>query len=38
MGIGKTRGLLYTLAKLLGDVQAISSGSLKGEALAENCR
>mgnify|MGYP000949377784 CR=1 FL=1 len=29
MGISKTRGLLYTLAKLLGDVQAISSGSPK---------
>ncbi|NLX91896.1 MAG: hypothetical protein GXZ07_10015 [Firmicutes bacterium] len=29
MGINKTRGFLYTLARLLGDFQAISSGSPK---------
>ncbi|HKM17127.1 MAG TPA: hypothetical protein VJ064_02755 [Limnochordia bacterium] len=27
MSIHKTRGLLYRIARLLGDVQAISSGS-----------
>jgi len=27
MSISKTRGFLYTLAKLLGDFQALSSGS-----------
>ena len=26
MSIGKTRGLLYLLAKLLGDVQAVKKG------------
>lgn len=26
MSIGKTRGFLYSLAKLLGDVQAVKSG------------
>jgi len=29
MSIGKTRGFLYQLAKLLGDWQAVSSGSGK---------
>lgn len=29
MSINKTRGFLYQLAKLLGDFQAISSGSPK---------
>ncbi len=27
MSVNKTRGFLYTLAKLLGDFQAISSGN-----------
>ncbi len=29
MSIHKTRGLLYTLARLLGDVSAVSSGDPK---------
>lgn len=29
MSINKTRGFLYTLARLLGDFQAVSSGSPK---------
>lgn len=29
MSINKTRGFLYWLAKLLGDVSAVSSGSSK---------
>lgn len=29
MSIGKTRGVLYQIAKLLGDVSAITSGSPK---------
>ena len=29
MSINKSRGFLYTLARLLGDFQAISSGSTK---------
>lgn len=29
MSIGKTRGFLYRLARLLGDWQAVSSGSGK---------
>ncbi|MBS3943057.1 MAG: hypothetical protein KGZ32_02270 [Dethiobacter sp.] len=29
MSIRKTRGFLYTIAKLLGDVSAVSSGSPK---------
>ncbi len=29
MSINKTRGILYTLARLLGDFQAISSGNPK---------
>ena len=29
MGVSKTRGLLYRLARLLGDFSALSSGSSK---------
>jgi len=29
VSIGKARGILYTVAKLLGDVSAVSSGSPK---------
>ena len=29
MSINKTRGLLYKIARLLGDVSAVSSGSSK---------
>lgn len=29
MSVGKTRGLLYQIARLLGDFQAASSGSGK---------
>ncbi|MFO8193038.1 MAG: hypothetical protein R6U08_09835 [Bacillota bacterium] len=29
MGVSKTRGVLYKIARLLGDFQAISSGSSK---------
>ncbi|MGF7186524.1 hypothetical protein GGQ84_002641 [Desulfitispora alkaliphila] len=29
MSFGKTRGFLYKLAKLLGDISAISSGNPK---------
>ncbi len=29
VSIGKTRGILYRIAKLLGDVSAVSSGSPK---------
>ncbi len=29
MNINKTRSLLYTVARLLGDVKAVSSGSPK---------
>jgi hypothetical protein len=29
MSVNKTRGLLYKVARLLGDVQAVSSGSSK---------
>jgi len=29
LSISKTRGILYKLARILGDVQAVSSGSPK---------
>jgi hypothetical protein len=41
MSINKTRGFLYTIAKLLGDFQAVSSGSPKKDRQTggqENCR
>lgn len=28
MSIGRTRGLLYTLARILGDVQAVRKGTV----------
>ncbi|MBS3948601.1 MAG: hypothetical protein KGZ57_09990 [Dethiobacter sp.] len=28
MGIGKTRGILYALARLLGDAQAVKTGKV----------
>jgi len=36
MSIHKTRGLLYRLAKLLGDISAVSSGKARQDSKENN--